>query len=505
MVTRIKLPAVLVVGLLMTVRLTAADIPAYRVGDVATNDVVTPIPLVVTDPVATALLKEKEQREIRYIVRYAPSLVEECERAFRSHMALLREEFIKELSEAYGRSKVDKSVERTPKFLELTSRFREEHQGNPKLFLYMPYWAQGRSDEHLLMDWIGYMRRAMDTPVRADVLPKQNVGTTVQMITVPDFEVDVQLEHAERYGVLTPLNNIIPLSQARQKMESEFPEADAYIAKFLGPFLKPNCVFDEDLTRLARETRVESRIVAVNYAAGDAIVRVGQVVDARVVAALEELRKRAPEATAPNGAAAIPVVPSSGLALNPWLIGGVCGVVLAVLATWMFARVRSATGTRSPATSHGLAPSLPARARDAGEVEGAYSGRLTRLEGESEREWRERALAAERRAERARELARSNVASALKDKVVEHLSTQRDDLLDHQQSAAEQMAGLEARLQRIQGPLSERLRAYEQRIAELEEELALKDEENRALIRAKIQNLREQMAREKAGRAFDLN
>jgi hypothetical protein len=51
------------------------------------------------------------------------------------------------------------------------------------------------------------------------------------------------------------------------------------------------------------------------------------------------------------------------------------------------------------------------------------------------------------------------------------------------------------------------LKAYELRIAELEQELAVKDEENQVLIRREIQNLRERMARERAGSEppFDLN
>jgi len=81
----------------------------------------------------------------------------------------------------------------------------------------------------------------------------------------------------------------------------------------------------------------------------------------------------------------------------------------------------------------------------------------------------------------------------LKDKMVSKLLSQRSDLLDTQQRAAADVAELEARLAKLHAPLQERLRAYEQRILDLERELAQKGEENRELIRAKIQLTKEHM------------
>lgn len=499
----------LIVGAVFSAATRAPAAPHYEVGDIATNTVVTPVALVVRDPVATALLQAKEERAIRTVVRYSPTVADEVERAFRSRMALVREEFLKQLQAEYGRSKIEKGLERTPKWLELTGRFREEYKGTPKLFLYVPYWAQGRSDEHLLADWIGYLRRAMNKPLRPDRLPSGNIGTTVRLVTVPDLETEVELDHAERYGVLTPLDNLVPLSLAAREMAAEFPEGDGYIADFLAPFLKPNCVFDEELTRLARERRVDSLIVADNYAAGDTLVRVGQVVDAKAVAAIEELRKQMSRTSESGGATPAREDGDEDRTFMWWVIGGGGGGALLIVCILLVRRRSTGVSVdRSMVPRRDSRASLPVRTRGAEEGVTVSPDRLSRLEGESEREWRERALAAEMKAEKAKELARSSVTKALKDKVVEHLSSQRNELIDNQESAADQMAELEARLERIQGPLSERLRAYERRIAELEEELAVKDEENRALIRAKIQTLRERMAREKAGRAgrmFDLN
>jgi hypothetical protein len=78
-------------------------------------------------------------------------------------------------------------------------------------------------------------------------------------------------------------------------------------------------------------------------------------------------------------------------------------------------------------------------------------------------------------------------------------------LLDAQQAAAAEMAELEHRLDDLRTPLKERLLAYEKRIAELEKALAARGEENRALIKAKIQLTRRQLEAERARNSLVLN
>ena len=86
-----------------------------------------------------------------------------------------------------------------------------------------------------------------------------------------------------------------------------------------------------------------------------------------------------------------------------------------------------------------------------------------------------------------------HLARLLKDKLVQKLLSQRTELLEAQKKAAFEMTELETRLEKIHAPLQERLRAYEQRIGELEKELAQKGEENCALIQLKIQMVRSQL------------
>jgi rubrerythrin len=94
---------------------------------------------------------------------------------------------------------------------------------------------------------------------------------------------------------------------------------------------------------------------------------------------------------------------------------------------------------------------------------------------------------------------------SLKDAVVTELATQRRDLLFAQQAAAAEIADLARRLENAQAPLLERLRAYEQRIGELESELVSQSKQNRELLQLKIEMLRQQIDTERTGRPASFN
>ena len=93
----------------------------------------------------------------------------------------------------------------------------------------------------------------------------------------------------------------------------------------------------------------------------------------------------------------------------------------------------------------------------------------------------------------------------MKEKLVGNLVSQREQMLETQQSAAAEMAELEKRLNELHAPLQERLRVYETRIADLEKALAAKGEENRELIRAKIEMMRKQLETERSKTEVQFN
>jgi hypothetical protein len=89
------------------------------------------------------------------------------------------------------------------------------------------------------------------------------------------------------------------------------------------------------------------------------------------------------------------------------------------------------------------------------------------------------------------------LVDALKSAVVQELASQRRELLAAQQTAATELTELVRRLEAVQTPLLERLRAYETRIAELEKDLADQSKENRELLKLKIEMLRQQIETER--------
>jgi len=123
--------------------------------------------------------------------------------------------------------------------------------------------------------------------------------------------------------------------------------------------------------------------------------------------------------------------------------------------------------------------------------------------------WRQRALEAERRAEQAQAATRANLAphlaQVLKETVVQELATQRRELLRAQEEAAMEIAALIHRLDSVQAPMQERLRAYEARIQELEKELTALNEENRELLKLKIDMIRRQLEVERFHNRLEFN
>lgn len=98
-----------------------------------------------------------------------------------------------------------------------------------------------------------------------------------------------------------------------------------------------------------------------------------------------------------------------------------------------------------------------------------------------------------------------HLVEALKHAVVQELAAQRRELLAAQQTAAAELTELAHRLEVVQAPLLERLSAYEQRISELEAELSGQTQENRELLKLKIDQLRERLASERVIRQVNFN
>lgn len=127
---------------------------------------------------------------------------------------------------------------------------------------------------------------------------------------------------------------------------------------------------------------------------------------------------------------------------------------------------------------------------------------LVPVDAAAQAEWKARALAAEARADKASALLKARLmpqlARWMMGELVQRLLSQRAGLLTSQQKAEQEVAELEQRLEKLHAPLEDRLKAYERRIADLERELAAKGEENRELLKARIDTARKKLASERA-------
>jgi hypothetical protein len=110
---------------------------------------------------------------------------------------------------------------------------------------------------------------------------------------------------------------------------------------------------------------------------------------------------------------------------------------------------------------------------------------------------RQRAVAAEQRAERANAVIRErlipHLSAWLKQKLVRKLVDDRAQLLETQQAAAHKVMAVEERLTRIEEQVQRQNETYQTRIQALTRELLTAKEENRELIRARIAQVKAEM------------
>jgi hypothetical protein len=115
--------------------------------------------------------------------------------------------------------------------------------------------------------------------------------------------------------------------------------------------------------------------------------------------------------------------------------------------------------------------------------------------------WKQRALTAEAMAGRQGEILREKMIPELtefaKQSLVQGLVTQRNVLMETQRKAQQALMELESRMSVLQTPLQERIRVYENRIAELEQAVQTQAEEVRELTRATLALVRNKLAEER--------
>lgn len=458
-----------------------AAVPDYRLGDVAREDVVTPVALLVVNPEATEALKQKVALQVHPVIRHARPAAAEAEAELRTAIVRARTIFLAGAAGAAPDSPVFANV------------LREVTRLSPKdlpLDKLAPLWLRGVDDAAFVAGLLQPVREAMAQPIVANKNePALATNQPVRLVPVKNPDETPTLRDLENTGVTIQSGKILSLWRARRLAETHFPTGQESVGRFAASFVRINAYLDLPVTEVWRAQRVEGLTVNDTYEAAQIIVRQGQTIDRKALGALTAMREKSLIGTLQNKLEQQQSVAGQIKRQTGWMAAGLglVGLVLVVILWRLRARP---------------SPTLVTLAADRalmGEGQRALPGNAADVP------WRDRALVAEGKAERAQEAIRSGVLGWMREKVFRSLFNQRADLLSVQKRAEAEMRDLEQRLERLHTPLKERVTAYEKRIEELEHDLAAKGEQNRELIRARISVARQQLSVERERGRFGTN
>jgi hypothetical protein len=480
--TRARPAAILITTIfLLSLPCAYAALPDYRLGDIAAQDVATPVPLLVVNPEATEALKQSVAKQIPFIVRHQPKAADEAETALRIAVAMARKNFLDRFqAELLGRAPVEADLG-SPAF---TRAVADAAREAPKDFPFdslAPLWLRGESDEPFVKTLVQPVREAMTQIIvdaKSGPLPNNQ---TVQLVAVNNLNMPPGIRDLESPGPTISSGKIASLWRARRLVETSFPGGQQSLGRFAASFVRPNAQPDPAATEILRARRMDGVTANDTYDAAQIIVRKGQVIDRKALSALSAMREKsligALQTQLEQKQQQSAVAPPPAQNPTPWIAVALGAVFLALLGILWRLRARPTT-TLVPVLAGQSLANDPA------------SGDSTA--------WQGRAILAEAKAERAQEAIRTGVLAWMKEKVVHTLFRQRAELLSVQQKAEAEMRELEQRLERLHTPLQQRISAYEKRIEELEADLAAKGEENRHLLGARLNLARQQLKTERS-------
>lgn len=501
-----------------------AQTPAYKVGDIAGQDIVAAVPFNMVDGPATAALKASQAQTIAAIYHQFDGETNVIARNFLSAFARAHQSFINAVAAAYHHPVIDNSTIEASDFGYLVTAFNVEHKEFPVTSELAVRWARGDSGNVLRDKWLGMLLQAMDQPVQPDALPPHFLyRKKIRIMPVSRASEKFTFKEAWRNGHVISADKVPTISQVRVKLRRQFSEDAQPLAGALAGFLEPNCFPDAALTKEARDFSVRQLVVSDHFDAGQIIIHRGETIGLQAEAEIEAMnqamvpgtlnkqivaehqhaqqehalaQQELQQAQVEQQAALLAkqqqqqaqiavelaqtqaeqnreqavnaqIAEQQARTRDQWLLGSLAAVSIgAMLISWRLVR-RYHTGPGPVLTS------TPAK--------------LQRIE---------------RPSAAASELA-PYLAQTLKEAVVQGLASQRAELLEAQRQAALELAELVQRLDRLQAPMQERIRAYQERIQELQKELAERTEENRELLKMKIEMMRRQIENERGRVRFN--
>lgn len=451
--------------------------PEYQVGDKPASNIITPIHLVILDHERTEALRQREAERVPAIFRFYTDAAAEAELKMLNTYTSAKEGFLRSIERGFKKRKLDAELVAQERFGKAVIAYQKANRGFPLTTNLATLWALGEGDQPILEDLTATLREAMRGYIRPDTLPAiAKMGTpTARVIAVRSTNA-LDLDFALAQSVTTNKTNFTALGRVRRELPGKFGPQEQWAGKFVAGFVRENCVCDEALTVQSRARRTDPIIAADTYEAGSVIAKAGELIDPKTKAALDELarrmetdavkaqaaeEKRKAETMAGELATARARAAKSESEKRWFFMAGAGALGVGMLGLWAARGRRARTLALIPATPPVDSAMTAADAGISGPVMRA------RLLPEFTR-W-------------------------LKLRFLQGLLHTNMELAETQRLAALQVAELERRLEEINGPLQDRLRVYEQRIAELEQQLAAKGAENRELLKATIKMARQRL------------
>ena len=471
--------AVLVAGLSYSATFADPVLPEYKQGDVATEDIISPVTIRVVNPDLSAVLKQKTAGQVPLIFRQVTTATDEAEADLRASIDTARTTFLAALRRKLFDRMPNAGDVNSIEYANTVRAVAAWTSSHPPIARLAPWWVRGESDAAIVEALLLPLREVMTQPIIDDGGELLSVDEPIRLIKVKTMSVIPSLPDLEIAGMATTAANLNNLESARSVVKSFFPADQGEMAQFAARFLRANTFPAPGLTELLRSKLRDDVVVYDTYTTGQVIVKKGQTMDRKALAALASVREKklidVLLAKIESKPSAPDLFNADTKKLVAWF-GGVGLVLLLILWRW---GERSTTTELAVPLHSGMAP--PA------------------LLGEANAEsWRTRALIAEQRAEQAHEAIRQGALGWMREKLFRSVFRQRAELISAQQMAEAEMVELEQRLSQLLIPLQGRIKAYEKRIRELEEALATHEGNERRLIDARISRVKQQLELERA-------
>ena len=499
----------------LSISVQATDPAAYQIGDVADTNIFTPVALDVIDARATAALKSSEALKTPAIFESYPEAANEVRKDFVVAFAAAGADFAAALENTFHQATLTNGAIASPDFGYFLTAFDVQNRNFPVPASLAATWAQGGSaaaEEKKLLD---LLLQTMSQPIRPDGKLTIALGDTVRLVPVKAPGDEPTLDDAVHSEIITA-TSVITLSQARAELRSQFSSDDQVFARALSALLKPNCGPDENLTQAIRARAIAGLVVDDHFDPGQMIVRRGVTIDSQTKAALDELSEKL-----------MPGVLTQQIAAERQREQSDEEQAQRAQQQAELARQQQQQAQLAGSRAQTLAERAQAQA--AFMRQQALIAQSVARETRIRNNWlagscavmaavalmillpllRQRRAAAitvptvASRVEVAPAEFAPHLAQAVKEALVQELAAQRHELLSAQQAATSEIGELVRRLDQLQIPLQERLRTYEMQIQQLETELAARTEENRELLKMKIEMMRQQLESER--RRVDFN